>query len=357
MQNTIFSLRRWLKHIFGEFDIASNARLQRELEQSKRAEAELAKRNHFLQHILDASTTRIWHFDREVRVVSLNKAAQENLEYQLEYYIGKTAFEYFHDIDDAQLYYELDIQVLHTGIPDIGRLDVYQSPGGEAYYKKVDRIPYYDEHDEIAGITVYSYDITEQKRAEVRLLEQRLELEDEIKKRIVAEKELRRLATTDPLTGIFNRRHFFELLEAELARTKRTGKSFSIVLFDIDHFKQINDSYGHQAGDEVLRRVTRACRDHLRQMDGFARYGGEEFIILLPELEIHQAQQAAEKIRGLIAGQIIEFEKQSITVTISLGVSELADGEPLDQLLARVDKALYQAKEGGRNRVRVVGHA
>jgi diguanylate cyclase (GGDEF)-like protein len=126
-----------------------------------------------------------------------------------------------------------------------------------------------------------------------------------------------------------------------------------IVLFDIDHFKRINDTYSHQASDQVLQTVAAACREHLRQMDVFGRYGGEEFIILLPELEIQHAQQAAEKIRALIAGQTIVFDDRSIAVTVSLGVAEFSDGEPLNQLLVRVDKALYQAKEGGRNQVRV----
>jgi len=335
-------------------DVVSRAKLQQELEKSRKAETELLKRNHFLQHILDASTTRIWHFDKEIRVVSLNKAARENLEYPLEYYLGKTAFEYFHDMDDAQLYYDMDIKVINTGVPDIGRLDIYETPEGESFYKKVDRIPYYDENGEIAGITVYSYDITEQKRAELRLLEQRLELEDEIKKRIIAEKELRRLATTDPLTGAYNRRHFFELVESEMARSNRTQKPMSIVLFDIDHFKRINDTYGHQAGDHILKNIATTCREHLRQMDVFARYGGEEFITLLPELEIARARQAAEKIRTLIAGQRFTFEEQSIKTTVSLGVAELSDKESLSQLLARADKALYRAKESGRNQV-VVG--
>jgi len=352
MQKISIYLNKLLRKIADIICINSN--LANELARARESEVKLLQRNHFLQHILDAATTRIWHFDKEVRVVSLNKAAQENLEYPLEEYIGKTTFDYFHNMDDARFYHELDMQVINSGRPDLGRLDVYEAPDGNTYYKKVDRIPYYDEDGDIAGITVYSYDISEQKWAENDLREQRLILEKEIQRRIAAEEELRRLATTDPLTGIYNRRHFFELANKELIRTKRTKKPFSIILYDIDHFKRINDTFGHLAGDKVLKNLSTACQKNLREMDVLARYGGEEFIILLPELGIPNSTVVAEKIRKIIAGQALSFENRSISVTASLGVAtHSVETEPLDKLLARVDKALYEAKEMGRNQVMV----
>jgi len=354
MQKILIWLGKVLKNLSEATGIVPSARLKKELELSRQAERELFKRNHFLQHILDASTTRIWHFDKEVRVVSLNKAAQENLEFPLAHYLGKTTFDYFYNLEDARLYYEMDMQVINSGQADLGRLDIYEAPDGNTFYKKVDRIPYFDENGAIAGLTVYSYDITEQKRAEISLLEQRLELEAEIKKRITAEKELRRLARTDPLTGIYNRRHFFELGNKELTRTRRTNQPLSILMFDIDHFKRINDTYGHQVGDRVLKTITATCHENLRQMDVFARYGGEEFVILLPEIGVDNARQVAHKMSTLIGQQEIMFENQRIAVTASLGVAALSsESESLDQLLARADDALYQAKEAGRNRVMI----
>jgi len=350
MQKIINWLKKALIKTITSTDFKTYARLRKEHELCKQSEVNLLKQNHFLQHILDAATTRIWHFDKEVRVVLLNKAAQENLEFPLETYLGKTTFDYFHNIDDAQLYYELDMAVISSGQPDLGRLDVYEAPDGNTFYKKVDRIPYFDENGDIAGLTVFSYDITEQKRAEISLLEQRLALEEEIKKRIAAEKELRRLATTDPLTGIRNRRYFFEFANNELARTRRNNRAFSIILFDVDHFKRTNDTFGHQAGDYVLKTITATCHENLRQIDVLARYGGEEFIILLPDTSIDNAEKVADKIRTLIANQEITFENHHIPVTVSIGVASFStNSELLDDLLSRADDALYQAKEAGRN--------
>ncbi len=354
MPNILSQMKKTLKNLSETFGTITNAKLTKELELHKQTERELLKRNHYLQHILDTSTTQIWHFDKELKLVSLNKTAKENLRFPLEAYIGKTLFDYFTHKEDAQFYHELDMQVIISGQPDLGRLDIFEAPDGNTYYNKIDRIPYYCENGDIAGLTVYTYDISEQKWAENNLREQRLLLENEINKRNAAEEELRRLAITDSLTGLHNRRHFLELADKEIMRSRRTTKAFSIIMFDIDHFKRINDTYGHQAGDQVLKTIALVCQEKLRQTDVIARYGGDEFFILLPEVDSSDANHVANEIRTLVAGQEIIFENQSITVTISMGVAALSmEIEPLDQILARADKALYRAKEAGRNRVKI----
>lgn len=284
-----------LKKLLETFGIIINSKLIKELERYKQTEKILLKREHFRQHILDASTALIWHFDKELRLVSLNKKAEESLKFPLETYIGKTVLDYFIYEEDAQFHHELNKQITKSGQPDLGRLDIFEAQDGNTYYRKIDRIPYYDENGNIAGLTIYTYDISEQKWAENSLREQRLLLENEINKRIATEEELRQLATTDSLTGIFNRRHFLELAENELLRSRRTTRAFSIIMFDVDHFKRINDTYGHQAGDQVLKTITLACQRSLRQTDVIARYGGEEFIILLPEADSLDASHVAKK--------------------------------------------------------------
>ena len=174
----------------------------------------------------------------------------------------------------------------------------------------------------------------------------------DISERMRIDEELRRQATTDPLTRIFNRRHFFEIARSELERSQRYQRALSIILFDIDHFKQVNDTYGHGVGDKVLCKLTKECQSSLREHDVFARYGGEEFIILLPETDLEQAYQMAERIRKTRAETPLDVGPASITLTISFGVASLSDENlPLDELLLRADKALYKAKEAGRNRV------
>ena len=164
--------------------------------------------------------------------------------------------------------------------------------------------------------------------------------------------QLLELALTDGLTGIFNRRAFLERAEGELARARRTGHPMTVLQCDIDHFKRINDTYGHAAGDEALRRFVGCCRSHLRVSDAMGRLGGEEFAVLLPETALSDALLVAERLREAVAELEIEHEGARIRFTASIGAAEfLCGGDTVARALARGDEALYRAKEGGRNRV------
>jgi two-component system cell cycle response regulator len=165
--------------------------------------------------------------------------------------------------------------------------------------------------------------------------------------------EIYRLTTVDGLTQISNKRHFMETLEREIARGQRYQRPLSLVMFDIDHFKIINDTYGHLAGDYVLNQLANAVKQRIRREDVFARYGGEEFAIVLPEIEVPTALLFAEKVRQLVQQHEFRFEKTRIDVTISVGVAgtERKDVEP-EALIKRADEQLYAAKSAGRNRVK-----
>lgn len=167
--------------------------------------------------------------------------------------------------------------------------------------------------------------------------------------------ELNRLATTDSLTGIPNRRHFFKQARIELSRRDRYGQDISSMMLDIDFFKEVNDTYGHAAGDQVLAGVAQVCHKTMRTVDLLARYGGEEFIFLLPETNLEQAQAAAERLRKAIEETRFETEAGAIAVTASIGVAGLNGEQPpnLDHLLIHADRALYEAKLRGRNQVKV----
>jgi diguanylate cyclase (GGDEF)-like protein len=180
-----------------------------------------------------------------------------------------------------------------------------------------------------------------------RLVRDRIELESRVNLRDVA-RNLQLQATTDPLTGLFNRLKFNEALGSELARSQRHRTPFSLMLYDVDHFKAINDSHGHQIGDAVLIEISQWVLQRIRPSDLLARWGGEEFIILAPGSDGPMAYQAAERLR--IAMQQAAFGRVG-TMSCSFGVSHYRDGDTAETMLARADAALYRAKVGGRNRV------
>jgi two-component system cell cycle response regulator len=162
--------------------------------------------------------------------------------------------------------------------------------------------------------------------------------------------EIYRLTTVDGLTQIFNKRYFTETLEREISRAERYSRALSLIMFDLDLFKRVNDTYGHLAGDYVLKHLAGVIKNRIRREDILARYGGEEFSIILPEIDHDNALVFAEKIRRLVERTKFVFEDVEIPVTISIGVSTAGAGshEP-DELIRLADECLYQAKDAGRN--------
>jgi diguanylate cyclase (GGDEF)-like protein len=165
-------------------------------------------------------------------------------------------------------------------------------------------------------------------------------------------KETHRLSITDPLTGLYNRRHIYDEAQRELDRAQRYERSLSVIIFDLDRFKDVNDKFGHLAGDDVLRVMAHRCLDSLRHVERIGRYGGEEFVVFVPETDLKGACQVAERLRKAISETPIETRGQLVTVTASFGVAELnGSSGDIDKLLDRADQALYVAKRSGGNRV------
>lgn len=173
-----------------------------------------------------------------------------------------------------------------------------------------------------------------------------------------ANEQLAKLSMTDRLTGLLNRGTWENLVDAEYERYRRYGHPTSLVMFDIDHFKKVNDSYGHLAGDEVIKHAADVTKGGLRQSDTSGRYGGEEFGIILPETDAQGAKVICERIREQIEQSVVETSVAPISYTISMGVAQLTDSpENYMQWMQQADEALYAAKEGGRNCVRVFGES
>jgi diguanylate cyclase (GGDEF)-like protein len=188
-------------------------------------------------------------------------------------------------------------------------------------------IPIRAEDGRVEGAIIVNIDITRRKRMEMRL---------------------REISERDYLTNTYNRRQMYRLLSVELARARRYGTPLAVMMFDVDNFKAINDTYGHIAGDTILRRMVDAIHEQLRTSDHFIRFGGEEFIVVLPGIDVAAGASLAERLRELVKG--IDFEFVS-GITCSFGVCEPREDDDIDALIRRVDRLLYRAKHGGRDRV------
>jgi diguanylate cyclase (GGDEF)-like protein len=181
-------------------------------------------------------------------------------------------------------------------------------------------------------------------------------LQDELKR---SNEMLKQLSNTDPLTRLYNRRYLMEMLEKERTRTKRKGTHLSVIMLDIDHFKKVNDLYGHQSGDEVLVTVAKLVTADLRRYDFTARYGGEEFVIALPETGHRDALMIAERVRHRIEQHRFNGPLSQLRATASMGVATYPTDtmESIDDLIRDADGALYRAKAAGRNRIVSMNHA
>ena len=234
---------------------------------------------------------------------------------------------------------------------------------GSMFWNELNIAPVMDEKGEVTHLVGVQHDVTALKENEMRLLEaqealQRLNAELEAR---VAERtselarlneQLMELAITDALTGIANRRHFMAAAELELARATRYDTPISLLMLDLDHFKRVNDTYGHQVGDTVLKAMAGGVSEVLRPSDTMGRIGGEEFAVILPETDLVGATALAERIRAKVAQLRIPVGTQWISITVSLGVHQIAvASESVDNALNKADMNMYKAKEDGRNRV------
>jgi diguanylate cyclase (GGDEF)-like protein len=204
----------------------------------------------------------------------------------------------------------------------------------------------------VTGLSEVSYLTQVFNHMVSRLRYGREKLSDANKALVETNKELHQLSITDGLTGLLNRKHILELLDKEISRSRRYGQPVSILMLDIDHFKNVNDTYGHQTGDAVMRRLADCFYEAVRENDMVGRYGGEEFLILLPDSNAQNGIQTAQRIRKMVRDLEIETSGENVTVTVSIGVSSYPQyGQDADAVICAADAALYQAKSNGRNQV------
>ena len=245
---------------------------------------------------------------------------------------GSSSFLEIHP-DDRERIKEIFRRTVATGIGECAEFR-FMLKDGSIRHMESDGRAIHGADGKVSKVVVVSRDITEQKRLEA---------------------ELREMAATDTLTGLANRRHFLAQLEQELARVSRAETYCTCVLMiDVDHFKQVNDTFGHAAGDNILRHIAALMRQELRKIDTLGRIGGEEFAVILPGAALPAAKVFAERLRKKVAGTPMAQESRAIPITISIGVTEMKAGDAsADDALIRADRALYHAKEYGRNKVTV----
>ena len=204
---------------------------------------------------------------------------------------------------------------------------------GDELWLDINFVPLFDESGELIYYAAIERDLTEHKRLQFAL-------ED--------------MATTDSLTGLANRQAFMERASGEFSRAQRYNRSLSVIMIDIDHFKSINDRFGHAAGDQVLRQLGQHCQSRLRDSDFLGRIGGEEFVLLLPDTSQDSAYHVAERMREQLSQTVISLENSlTLNITASFGVAAMnKDDADFNSVLHRADVAMYDAKHGGRNQVK-----
>jgi diguanylate cyclase (GGDEF)-like protein/PAS domain S-box-containing protein len=287
------------------------------------------------RNIFEESKDMIFIAALDAQIVDVSPACEEVLGYSKEELLQMK-------VVDVMVHPEVRAQFEET-ISTLGSVRNFEvellQKDGEQIDALVTATLRHDENGRVIGFQGSVRDITARKQAEAE--------------RLRAAK-LEQIAITDPLTKVYNRRFFYEVAEKEIERAKRSRSPISIIIFDIDHFKNVNDTYGHLTGDQVLINIANLCQRNIRTMDLFARFGGEEFVILMPDTDRVPAQETAERLRELIAKTPMAMAGTiEVFIAISLGIANWDHNHPIEinTFLERADQALYQSKRSGRNRV------
>lgn len=281
-----------------------------------------------LQTVIDAVPAPIFFKDERGVYLGCNRAFEAFIGVSSREIVGKTV----HDIAPphlAEVYLKADRDLLDAGGQQVYESQVRFKDGSDrdiVFHKAV----FFKRDGSLGGLVGAMLEITERKRLEATL---------------------EKLATLDPLTGINNRRSFMTLATRDLSRCRRDKQPMSMLVVDVDHFKQVNDEYGHAAGDAVLVHLARVMEGMLRQHDIVARAGGEEFYVSLSNADLASAEQSAQRLCSRLAAEALEHEGRSIRVTASIGVSPCDLSQDVEAALRRADDAMYEAKRQGRNRV------
>lgn len=284
--------------------------------------------SNMLHVVLDAVPVPIFYKDEQHIYRGCNLAFTEYLGKSREEIIGSSVYD-IAPKELADVYFEADERLLASAGVQRYEAKVRYSDGS---YRDIEfhKAVFFKADGKPGGQVGAMLDVTERNRLTSKLAA---------------------FSTTDPLTGAGNRRQFKEVSARAVQQHRRTGRPLSLLVLDVDHFKQFNDTYGHQVGDQVLIHLVKCCEKMLREEDQLFRVGGEEFYLILPETELDDARRLAERLRSGLNRMPVVVDGKTLPYSVSLGVAQIEPEEPVDQCLRRADKALYRAKREGRNRV------
>ncbi|HMB25201.1 MAG TPA: diguanylate cyclase, partial [Anaerolineales bacterium] len=295
-------------------------------------------RSHLIENMYDG----VMVLDSQNRVVDINPAMEGFLEKQTSHYLGKNA--------PGVLDHWLQKADLLSGKAET-RVEL-KVPKDPPRYLDLRVTPLYDKDQLLNGRLMVFRDITERKLDEKRLRYANERMQTQLIEIGLLQSKLREQAIRDPLTNLFNRRYLEETLDRELARAGRESYPVCIIMIDLDYFKKINDTYGHDAGDEVLKALAKTLTEQSRRGDFVCRYGGEEFVMVMPNITKRTAYDRARKLRKCLKALQVPYERHQLTMTLSMGIACYpANGETRQALLRAADRAMYAAKRAGRDHI------
>ncbi len=292
--------------------------------------------------LIESMSDGILVLDLSHRIVDINPAMRNILQIESASFLGSHA-------SDVLNPWMKNVDQLINGSETRTELKIQNNP---SRYLDVRVTPLYDHYQRVSGCLLVFRDVTERKLVEKKLRYANERLQSQLIEIGTLQSKLRAQAIRDPLTNLFNRRYLDETLDRELARSAREGYPVCVIMMDIDHFKQVNDTYGHEAGDQILKSLAATITAQNRRGDFACRYGGEEFVIVMPNIAVQIACQRAEHLRNCLGSLHIPYGRYDLTTTLSVGVACYpSNGENRESVLRAADRALYGAKKAGRNQV------
>ena len=282
--------------------------------------------------------------DVQGRIVDINPAMENFLEAPPTSFIGR-------NVSEALNIWNESTEPLLSGLETRTELNL---PGKTDRYLDLRVTPIYDNDQRLNGRLIIFRDVTDRKEVEKDLRHAMDRLQTQLIEIGLLQSQLREQAIRDALTDLFNRRYLDDTLDREIARATRETYPLCIIMMDIDHFKNVNDSHTHEAGDLVLKKLAQTLKEQSRQGDFACRYGGEEFVLVMPNIDLKVAKARAKSLHQKISSMIIPYEGTDIKITVSMGISMFPKhGESRGELLRAADSALYESKNAGRNRITV----
>ena len=322
----------------------------------KKAEKALQASEEQYRFLAENTADTVWRLDSRMCFTFVNGAYIESTGFSREEIMGRSVMEFFTQEGREIVAEMMKVRKANeaAGVTNASlRFEVpHIRKSGDPIWVEINSNPIYDASGAIVAFNGIMRDVHERKQYQTKLEETNRQLQEQLQENMALHAMLTEQTLRDPLTGLHNRRYLEETLPRELSRAKRVGYPMALVIVDLDHFKRVNDTYGHPTGDAVLKAMASILLHGAREGDIICRYGGEEFLVALPNMTIENALARAKSWQSILSTTPIKHGAFSVQTTLSAGISAFPNnGADVDTLLRLADEALYRAKENGRNRV------